>query len=94
MQQNDEADTNCFFYLSSGEWCAVKDEHLYVGGLGKEWTTPDGVVINFNPMFVKKIAPDGKVEHIDWHENYINMRKKAGIEFPGNKIIIRTSFVR
>ncbi|QQP52982.1 Soluble calcium-activated nucleotidase 1 [Caligus rogercresseyi] len=20
----------------------VKDEHLYVGGLGKEWTTPDG----------------------------------------------------
>ena len=61
----------------------MKDDHLYVGGLGKEWTTPDGIVLNFNPMYVKKIAPDGKVEHIDWHENYINMRKKAGIEFPG-----------
>jgi len=37
-----------------GEWFAVKDEHLYVGGLGKEWTTPDGEVLNFNPMHVKR----------------------------------------
>ena len=26
-----------------GEWMAVKDHTLYVGGLGKEWTTADGV---------------------------------------------------
>ena len=26
-----------------GEWMAVKDGHLYVGGLGKEWTSPSGV---------------------------------------------------
>ena len=25
------------------EWMAVKDHLLYVGGLGKEWTTVDGV---------------------------------------------------
>lgn len=26
-----------------GEWMAVKDNDLYVGGLGKEWTSPSGV---------------------------------------------------
>jgi hypothetical protein len=28
---------------------------------GKEWTTPTGEVINFNPMFVKKISTSGQV---------------------------------
>ena len=61
----------------------VKDQHLYVGGLGKEWTTQDGTVINFNPMFVKKISMNGEVEHINWYDNYIKLRSRAGIEFPG-----------
>ena len=25
------------------EWMTVKDEHLYVGGLGKEWTTQGSI---------------------------------------------------
>lgn len=25
------------------EWMTIKNRHLYVGGLGKEWTTEDGV---------------------------------------------------
>lgn len=25
------------------EWMTVKDHHLYIGGLGKEWTTQAGV---------------------------------------------------
>jgi hypothetical protein len=29
--------------------------------LGKEWTTPTGEVINFNPMYVKKVSPTGQV---------------------------------
>ena len=65
------------------EWMTVKDEHLYVGGLGKEWTTQDGTVLNFNPMFVKRISVHGQVEHLDWHDNYISLRSRAGIEFPG-----------
>ena len=47
------------------EWATVKDKHLYVGGLGKEWTTPEGQLVNFNPMWVKRISP--KVDHIIWH---------------------------
>lgn len=69
-----------------GEWFAVKDEHLYVGGLGKEWTTPDGNVLNFNPMFVKRISKEGQVEHLDWHDNYVALKNAAGIDFPGYMI--------
>nr|ACO11448.1 Soluble calcium-activated nucleotidase 1 [Caligus rogercresseyi] len=68
------------------EWMTVKDEHLYVGGLGKEWTTPDGVVLNHNPMFVKRISPSGAVEHLDWFDVYIGVRRAAGIEAPGYMI--------
>ena len=46
------------------EWATVKDNELYVGGLGKEWTTPTGEVINFNPMYVKKISPTGQVNEM------------------------------
>ncbi|TRY69025.1 hypothetical protein TCAL_03817 [Tigriopus californicus] len=69
-----------------GEWLALKDEHLYVGGLGKEWTTPDGTVLNFNPMYVKRISKEGWVEHLNWHDNYVALKKAAGIEFPGYMI--------
>ena len=39
------------------EWATVKDQHLYVGGLGKEWTTSEGQLVNFNPMWIKRISP-------------------------------------
>lgn len=36
-----------------GEWMTVKDGNLYVGGLGKEWTTTEGVFDNEDPMWIK-----------------------------------------
>ncbi len=68
------------------EWMTVKNNHLYVGGLGKEWTTTDGEIINFNPMFVKRISAGGQVEHLDWHDNYVKVRSAAGITYPGYMI--------
>lgn len=65
------------------EWATVKDRHLYVGGLGKEWTTTDGIVVNLNPQWVKAIGPTGAVEHIDWHRNYNALRKVTDMELPG-----------
>uniref|UniRef100_A0AC34FAJ5 Apyrase n=1 Tax=Panagrolaimus sp. ES5 TaxID=591445 RepID=A0AC34FAJ5_9BILA len=32
------------------EWMTIKDDHLWVGGLGKEWTTTDGVFVNYHPI--------------------------------------------
>ncbi|KAM7393829.1 hypothetical protein PAMP_020669 [Pampus punctatissimus] len=65
------------------EWLAVKDEHLYVGGLGKEWTTTSGEVINNNPEWVKVVGYHGDVEHENWVPYYNALRGAAGIQPPG-----------
>ncbi|KAG8230886.1 hypothetical protein J437_LFUL002917 [Ladona fulva] len=65
------------------EWAAVKQRTLYVGGLGKEWTTSTGKLVNLNPQFIKIITTTGEITHIDWHENYNALRRTIGIEFPG-----------
>ncbi|XP_072240436.1 soluble calcium-activated nucleotidase 1b isoform X2 [Leuresthes tenuis] len=65
------------------EWLAVKDEHLFVGGLGKEWTTTSGEVVNNNPEWVKVVGYNGDVEHENWVPYYNALRSAAGIEPPG-----------
>ncbi|KAM4603455.1 soluble calcium-activated nucleotidase 1b isoform 2-T3 [Polymixia lowei] len=65
------------------EWLAVKDEHLYVGGLGKEWTTTAGEVVNNNPEWVKVVGYHGDVEHDNWVPHYNALRSAAGIQPPG-----------
>uniref|UniRef100_A0A3Q0REB2 Soluble calcium-activated nucleotidase 1 n=1 Tax=Amphilophus citrinellus TaxID=61819 RepID=A0A3Q0REB2_AMPCI len=65
------------------EWLAVKDEHLFVGGLGKEWTTTYGDVINNNPEWVKVVGVGGEVEHQNWVPHYNTLRSAAGIKPPG-----------
>ncbi|XP_036409495.1 soluble calcium-activated nucleotidase 1-like isoform X2 [Megalops cyprinoides] len=65
------------------EWLAVKDEHLYVGGLGKEWTTTTGEVVNDNPEWVKVVGYRGDVKHENWVPQYTALRSAAGINPPG-----------
>lgn len=65
------------------EWATVKDHQLYVGGLGKAWTTPTGELVNYHPQYIKKVSPSGEVSHIDWHSRYEALTKAAGISFPG-----------
>jgi len=66
-----------------GEWATVKDDLLYVGGLGKEWTTQTGEVVNLNPQWVKSVGHTGDVLHHDWHENYDALREHGGFLPPG-----------
>lgn len=65
------------------EWLAVKDKHLYVGGLGKEWTTTEGVFVNNNPEWVKVVGFRGDVQHENWVPRYKSLKSAAGIEPPG-----------
>lgn len=65
------------------EWATVKHGRLYVGGLGKEWTSSDGKVINTDPQWVKSIGSRGEVEHIDWKNVYNKIREISGYSFPG-----------
>lgn len=64
----------------------MKDEHLYVGGLGKEWTTTTGEVVNENPEWVKVIGYKGDVGHESWVANYNALRAAAGIRPPGTEL--------
>lgn len=61
----------------------MKDERLYVGGLGKEWTTPTGEVVNENPEWVKVVGFRGSVDHENWVASYSALRAAAGIHPPG-----------
>ncbi|XP_065115302.1 soluble calcium-activated nucleotidase 1b isoform X1 [Paramisgurnus dabryanus] len=65
------------------EWLAVKDERLYVGGLGKEWTTITGEFVNNNPEWVKVIGFHGDVEHVNWVPHYNALKRAAEITPPG-----------
>ncbi|XP_059393103.1 soluble calcium-activated nucleotidase 1b isoform X1 [Carassius carassius] len=65
------------------EWLAVKDERLYVGGLGKEWTTITGEFVNNNPEWVKVVGFHGDVEHENWVPQYNALKKAADIKPPG-----------
>lgn len=68
------------------EWATVKDKRMYVGGLGKEWTTVSGIVQNFNPQWVKSIGPNGDVIHLNWRDNYNKMRHACSTDYPGTSL--------
>jgi soluble calcium-activated nucleotidase 1 len=65
------------------EWTTVKDGLLYVGGLGKEWTKPDGTPISRDPQYVKTIDEYGHVEHVSWVHVYEALRKATLTTSPG-----------
>ncbi|XP_074552831.1 soluble calcium-activated nucleotidase 1 [Halichoeres trimaculatus] len=65
------------------EWMAVKDKRLYIGGLGKEWTTTEGVFVNHNPEWVKVVGYKGDVHHENWVPRYRSLKSAAGIQPPG-----------
>ncbi|CAH1391499.1 unnamed protein product [Nezara viridula] len=65
------------------EWATVKNGYLYVGSMGKEWTSPQGELVNFNPMWVKRISANGEIVSLDWKENYKSLRSELQIYFPG-----------
>eukprot|EP01100_Stratorugosa_tubuloviscum_P008510 TRINITY_DN3559_c1_g1_i1.p1 TRINITY_DN3559_c1_g1~~TRINITY_DN3559_c1_g1_i1.p1 ORF type:complete len:349 (-),score=130.78 TRINITY_DN3559_c1_g1_i1:32-1078(-) len=70
--------------LSKGfkiEWATVKDDILWIGGLGKPWESAEGS--SDAPMWVKSIDIDGIVEVHNWKENYDKLVKAARIKSPG-----------
>ena len=61
---------------------------MWVGGLGKEWTTTTGVKVNLHPQWVKSVSHLGDVVHHDWVDNYNALRRKGGYEEPGGSCVI------
>lgn len=65
------------------EWMTVRDKVLYIGGLGKVWTTTTGEVVNDNPQHVKIVSAVGHVLHQNWADYYNAMMQAVGIHRPG-----------
>eukprot|EP00003_Mantamonas_plastica_P027359 TRINITY_DN5855_c0_g1_i1.p1 TRINITY_DN5855_c0_g1~~TRINITY_DN5855_c0_g1_i1.p1 ORF type:complete len:258 (+),score=66.34 TRINITY_DN5855_c0_g1_i1:137-910(+) len=68
-----------------GEWATVKDGELLIGSTGKEWVDDDGfTVLNRNAEWIKVISKASKsVTSVDWHENYMAIRRAANATAPG-----------
>ena len=69
------------------EWMTVRNGVLWVGGLGKEWTSTLGVIENFNPQWVKSVGHLGDVQHHNWISNYNALRETGGFVHPGLLIV-------
>ena len=65
------------------EWATVKDNHLYIGSLGKEYTRLDGSVANRNNLWISIINEHGEIQRIDWTDKYNFIRSQLGASFPG-----------
>lgn len=68
------------------EWATVKDEVLYVGSMGKEWTSASGEFLSYDPMWVKIINIHGEVQHHSWVNQFKSVRSAIGIQWPGYMI--------
>ncbi len=65
------------------EWATVKDNELYIGSMGKEYTKPDGTIVNTNNLWIARINAKGEVLREDWSEKYNFVRNQLDADFPG-----------
>ena len=66
------------------EWATVKDDLVWIGSNGKEWTDEKtGKVLHENTMWVKTIDANGKISNINWEMIYRALRTAANSTFPG-----------
>eukprot|EP00045_Choanoeca_perplexa_P008563 m.80436 g.80436 ORF g.80436 m.80436 type:complete len:384 (-) comp14540_c1_seq2:653-1804(-) len=65
------------------EWMTVKNRRLWVGGIGRDWTSPQGAFVNADPKWVKVISPNGGMTHVNWTLAYDALAKAAGVPATG-----------
>lgn len=68
------------------EWATVKDDHLYIGSFGKEYTNSKGEIVNHNNMWIATISKAGTIQYHDWVNNYNKLRNATKTAYPGYMI--------
>lgn len=69
------------------EWSTVKNDELYLGSMGKEYTLSDGTVKNRNNLWIVVVNSLGQVRREDWTDQYQFVRHALGCDYPGYLII-------
>mmetsp|Transcript_21919 Transcript_21919/g.24941 ORF Transcript_21919/g.24941 Transcript_21919/m.24941 type:complete len:437 (-) Transcript_21919:50-1360(-) len=65
------------------EWSTVKNDELYIGSMGKEYTRPDGTIVNTNNLWIAIVNGQGEVRREDWTKQYTFVREQLGASAPG-----------
>jgi soluble calcium-activated nucleotidase 1 len=65
------------------EWSTVKDDELYIGSMGKEFSNAEGEIVNEHNLWIGIIDQQGRLRKENWKENYLVVRKALAVEFPG-----------
>jgi len=65
------------------EWATVKNNELYMGSMGKEYTNPDGSVANTNNLWISIVNSRGEVRRQDWTNQFNFVREQLGAASPG-----------
>jgi len=66
------------------EWATVKDQLLYIGSFGKEYTTSNGSsIVSENNFWVATLDRDGNIQYHDWKDVYTVVRNAVSAPFPG-----------
>lgn len=65
------------------EWATVRDDKLYVGSFGKEFTGNKGEILHANNLWVVVLDKDGTFVNINWTDYYTRMRASLGYLHPG-----------
>jgi len=68
------------------EWATVKNDELYLGSMGKEYTNPDGSVANTNNLWIAVLNARGEMRRIDWVRQFNVVRDAVGATRPGYMI--------
>jgi soluble calcium-activated nucleotidase 1 len=69
------------------EWASVKDDELYMGSMGKEYTNLEGEIVNVNNLWVSVVNLAGNVRRENWVDSYLAVRKAVGAVSPGYIIV-------
>ena len=64
------------------EWATVRDDTLWVGSFGKEYTDSAGGILHSNNLWVKAVSASGEAMSVNWAHAYGAMRIVLGYEHP------------
>lgn len=70
------------------EWATVKDNLLYMGSMGKEYTRPDGSILNENNLWIGILNARGELRRENWKPAYSLVRQALDAEAPHGYIIM------
>eukprot|EP00915_Cephaloidophora_sp_WS-2016_P007843 GHVH01010847.1.p1 GENE.GHVH01010847.1~~GHVH01010847.1.p1 ORF type:complete len:412 (+),score=79.89 GHVH01010847.1:146-1381(+) len=68
------------------EWGTVKDNAMWLGSFGKEYTLSDGSIKNEWPLWVAAITKNHEVKRKNWTPIYSRLREITDSSFPGYMI--------